>query len=82
MLLRKGSKVRWLKSIVREILGLFVDDESFAAAILVWVAVAGLGLPRFASAAHWTGPLLFTGLALILIESVLRFARLRTKSRR
>jgi hypothetical protein len=41
--------------------------------------VAGLGLPRFASAAHWTGPLLFTGLALILIESVLRFARRRTK---
>jgi hypothetical protein len=74
--------MRWLKSIAREVFGLFVDDGSFAAAILVWVIVAGLVLPLVAPAAQWTGPALFAGLALILIESVLRFSRQRTKSGR
>jgi hypothetical protein len=70
--------MRWVRSIVREVWGLFVEDGSFAAAILVWVVLAGVGLPRLYPAVHWTGPALFAGLALILIESVLRFAR-RTK---
>jgi hypothetical protein len=63
--------MRWLKSIAREVFGLFVDDGSFAIAILVWAALAVVVLPR----GPWTGPALFAGLALILIESVLRFAR-------
>jgi hypothetical protein len=67
--------MRWLKSIAREVLGLFVEDWSFAAAILVCVVLAGLVLPRIAPAALWSGPALFTGLALILIESVVRFSR-------
>jgi hypothetical protein len=37
------------------------------------------GVPRAASNARWAGPALFAGLALILIESVLRFARRRMK---
>jgi hypothetical protein len=65
----------WLKSIAREILSLFVDDGSFAVAILVWVLLAPVTLPRVAPNAHWIGPALFAGLAMILIESVLRFAR-------
>ena len=71
--------MRWLKSIAREVFGLFVDDGSFAVAILVWVVLAGCGAAAVAPAARWTGPALFAGLALILIESVLRFARRRTK---
>ena len=66
--------MRWLKSIAREVLGLFVDDGTFAIAILFWVAMV-VELARIAPAAYWTGPALFAGLALILIESVLRFAR-------
>jgi hypothetical protein len=71
----------WVKSVAREVWGLFVEDGSFAAAILAWVVIAGVGLPRVAPAAswtgHWTGPALFAGLAVILIESVVRFARKR-----
>jgi cell division septation protein DedD len=67
--------MRWLKSIFREIFGLFVDDGNFAIGIVVWVALAVVVLPRVASGARWAGPALFVGLALILIESVLRFSR-------
>jgi hypothetical protein len=67
--------MRWLRSIVREVYGLFVDDGSLAAAILVWIVVVVVALPRVAPAARWSGPALFAGLAIILIESVLRFAR-------
>ena len=71
--------MRWLKSIAREIYGLFVDDGSFAGGILVWVSLAVVALPRIAAGARWAGPALFAGLALILIESVLRYARRGTK---
>jgi len=69
----------WLKSIVREVVGLFVDDGNFAIAILVWLAAAAVALPRVTARAHWTGPILFVGLALVLVESVLRFSRRRRK---
>jgi hypothetical protein len=65
----------WLTSIAREVLGLFVDDGSFAIAILVWLALAVAGLPHIRAHPRLTGPVLFAGLALILIESVLRFSR-------
>jgi hypothetical protein len=68
-----------VKSVAREVLGLFVEDGSFAAAILAWAVIAGVGLPHMGLvrgvAASWTGPALFAGLALVLIESVVRFAR-------
>lgn len=34
----------WLKSIFREIFELFVEDGSFAIAILVWLAILWLAL--------------------------------------
>jgi len=71
--------MRWIKSVAREVLGLFVDDGSFALAILIWLALAIGVFPRIAAAAAWTGPVLFAGLALILIESALRFSRQRKK---
>jgi len=66
-----------VRSIVREILGLFVDDGSFAIAIVVWLGVAVVVLRLIAAHAHWAGPALFGGLALILIESVMRSSRRR-----
>jgi membrane protein implicated in regulation of membrane protease activity len=70
--------MRWLRSIAREIAGLFVDDGSFAVAILVWLAVA-LALARVFADERWVCCALFAGLAIVLIESVLRFARRRPK---
>jgi hypothetical protein len=69
--------MRWLKSIAREIYGLFVDDGSFAIGILGWVILAVGVLPRVVQASRWAGPALFAGVALILIESALRFSRRR-----
>ena len=65
----------WIKTILTEVYGLFVDDGSFAVAILAW-----LGL--FALLAHYSGlsprlggAVLFAGLVAILLESALRRAR-------
>lgn len=69
----------WIKSVGGEILGLFVDDGSFAVAILVWLAFGIVGLPRIGLTERWTGPVFFGGLAIILIESVLRFSRRRSR---
>jgi len=69
--------MRWIQSSTREIFGLFVDDGSFAAAIVAWLVVCVVVMPRVAAGARWAGAALFAGLAAILIESVLRFARRR-----
>ena len=69
----------WFRSILREVLGLFVDDIGFAGAIVLWLFFALLALPRMAAEPKWEGIVLFAGLASILIESVLRFARRRPK---
>jgi hypothetical protein len=74
-----GLAVNWLRSIAREVLGLFVDDGSFAIAILVWAAFVGALLEHAVGHPNWTGPALFSGLACILIESVVRFSRRRSK---
>lgn len=63
----------WVKTIVSELLALFVDDAGFALAIIAWLAVAWLVLlPRVPPLSP---AILFLGLALILIESVLRRGR-------
>lgn len=67
----------WLRSVVREILGLFVDDGSFAIVLLVWAGVVAFVLAHVFARAHWLGPVFFAGLALILVESVLRAANRR-----
>jgi hypothetical protein len=64
-----------LRAIAREILGLFVDDSSFACAILSWLLLAWLIVTRWPALGRWSGILLFAGLALILIESTARSAR-------
>ena len=62
----------WLKTIFQELFGLFVEDGSFASAILAWLAFLWLLLPRLPILVAWHAIILFVGLIVILIESVLR----------
>lgn len=64
----------WVRTVVREVLGLFVDDGSFALAILLW-----LGVMWFA-ASHLRlgvlgGAILAAGLLLVLLENLVRSSR-------
>lgn len=64
-----------LRTIVLELVGLFIDDGLFAAAIVVWAALLGLGAPALGVPASRRAVLLFVGLAVILVESVVRRSR-------
>ncbi len=64
----------WMRSVLGEIFGLFVDDGSLALAILAWIGLVWFLLRRM----HLPLPgglILFAGLAGILVESVIRFSR-------
>jgi hypothetical protein len=67
--------MQWLRTTFRELFGLFVEDGSFAIAILVWLGVVWLLMPRLGVFAQWGGPILFAGLGCILVENTLRCAR-------
>ncbi len=67
--------MNWLRTIVTETFGLFVDDGAFAVAILAWLIVTGVVLPHAGTAPALKGPILFAGLAVILLESATRRAR-------
>lgn len=66
-----------LRAIWSELVGLFIDDVGFAAAILAWLLLAGVGLPKLGLGDPWPALLLFAGLAAILVESAVRRARSR-----
>jgi hypothetical protein len=59
---------------LKEVYGLFVEDGRYAVAIVAWLLLAALVLPRFV-AASWRAPLLLCGLIVILIENVVRSAK-------
>jgi hypothetical protein len=63
-----------LKTILRELVGLFVDDGSLAAGAAVWAAICGWGLPLLGIGPHAQGALLILGLAAMLLENTLRAA--------
>jgi hypothetical protein len=63
------------KSIVRELLALFVDDYFYAVSIFAWLALAAIVLPLFDISARLATACLLGGLLLILVESTTRFAR-------
>lgn len=65
----------WMKTALSELVSLFVEDGSLALAILIWLALAGLLVPRFDGLSPWQGAVLFAGLALILVENTWRRAR-------
>jgi len=62
--------------------GLFVDDGSFAAAILVWVGLVWVAVPRLGISAGAGAGILFAGLALILVESTARYSRRKRSARK
>jgi len=67
--------MRWIGTVATEVFGLFVDDGSFAVAILVWVGLAALILPRADIPVVAKGPVLVIGLAAVVVESAARRAR-------
>jgi hypothetical protein len=64
--------MRWLKAIIGELFALFVEDGSFALAIVVWLVTVWLLLPHLSMPPSSGGTILFIGLALILVENVVR----------
>ncbi len=67
----------WVKTIWSEFIGLFVDDGSFAIAILLWLGACWAVLPRLPLPAALPPLILFVGMAVILAESALRRSRKR-----
>jgi hypothetical protein len=69
--------MRTLTKIFQEFVGLFVDDGTLAASILIWIVFHGL-LLRLLPMGFWEGPILFFGLAVILVENARRGAKSRS----
>ena len=61
-----------LKTVLRELVGLFIDDGSLAAGAVVWAAICGWGLPVLGVGAEARAALLVLGLAALLLENVVR----------
>ena len=62
----------WIKSIWSELIGLFIDDGSFAIAIFLWLCGCWLVLPHLVAPSVLPPAILFAGLIVILAESALR----------
>jgi hypothetical protein len=69
--------MRWLGTVLRELLALFVDDGSLAILALLWLAAIWLIGPRLVVEPGLRGLLLFLGLAAILVGSARAGARRR-----
>jgi hypothetical protein len=69
--------MRTLTKILQEFVGLFVDDGTLAASILIWIVFHGL-LLRLLPMGSLEGPILFFGLAVILVENARRGAKSRS----
>ena len=72
--------MKWLRRLVRELWGLFVEDGRYAGAILIWVALSAFVLPKVLPST-WNGPALFVGLIAILFANVRRSAKALGKVR-
>ncbi|HSU62145.1 MAG TPA: hypothetical protein VLI55_22745 [Bryobacteraceae bacterium] len=66
--------MKWIRQAWVELIGLFVDDGSFAVSVVLWVLAAIFLFPKFLPP-HWKGPALFAGVIAILFENVNRTAR-------
>jgi hypothetical protein len=64
-----------LKAVVRELLGLFVDDGSLALAILAVVMLAAISIALISDAPLVTGAILLFGCLGVLLANVARAAR-------
>ncbi len=61
-----------MKTVVSELIALFVDDSGLAVAIVIWLGVTWL---VFHHVPAWSPVILFAGLAVILLESTFRARR-------
>lgn len=68
--------MKWLRTMLTELWGLFVDDGLYAFAIVAWLLLAWLALPLLGLDGVWNALVLAAGLLAILVESALRRARL------
>jgi hypothetical protein len=66
--------VSMLRSIVDELVSLFVDDGSLVVLVLIWLTVCWLLLPKLSLPSPLLPVLLFVGLVAILAESAIRRA--------
>ncbi|MDB6093908.1 MAG: hypothetical protein JWM32_1470 [Verrucomicrobia bacterium] len=64
-----------LIGILREILGLFVEDLGYSIVIGLWVGFVAAFLSRGQVSLSWRGPVLFLGVVLVLLENVTRSLR-------
>ena len=71
--------MRALATILRELVGLFVDDGSLAAGAVVWAAICGWGLPLLGVGPRAEAGLLVLGLAALLLENTLRASSRRPR---
>jgi hypothetical protein len=71
--------LQWIRNVLREIIGLFVDDGLFALAILIWIGLVWIIRSQAGAREASGGIILFGGLVIILLESVVRFARRAAK---
>ena len=76
----KSSRARMIATVVKELIGLFVDDELLAAAILCVVGFISVLTLSGAAPAWLAGLLLTLALPAALAASVLRSARRATRS--
>lgn len=66
--------MRTLVKLCYEAVGLFVDDGTLAATVVLWIALCSVSAELVPFGA-WQGPVLFVGLAVILVENASRGAR-------
>jgi vacuolar iron transporter family protein len=67
--------IKGLITMLRKVLGLFVDDGSLALSILVWIVALHVVMPIVPIEQGGAAPVLFLGCVGILIENVLRASR-------
>lgn len=67
--------MKWLRTMLSELWGLFVDDGRYALAIVAWLLLAWLALPLLRLGSGRNAAIFAVGLLAILAESVLRRSR-------
>ncbi|MBI3708331.1 MAG: hypothetical protein HY246_11740 [Proteobacteria bacterium] len=62
-------------TILRESWGLFVDDGTLAAVLIVWIGIVAMASASLPFPRGWQALILLLGCLAILVENVLRAAR-------
>lgn len=65
--------MKLLRTLLAELVGLFVDDRAFALLVLLWIGL--FTLPGRHNLGAWGGPALFAGPAVFVLAFVVRAAQ-------